>query len=140
MDSRFYLWALGTEGDVRDLDKRLSIQGATVSMVKVVSPENQSRLGVLWKWRTPYQRVSSQFPEDELEKFLVENMSLVNKLKETGSSLSSLGCMIVCDLEKGETLNGFSLSRRLISLLAGIDASLEIDINEVPPMGKRGRP
>lgn len=127
MDSKFYIHASGEEAGIRTLDDNLNWSGSRVRALpkSVLDPSGQKGP---WIWSSPYQECTSEFPEDELARFLRDNAPLRHQLTAHRAALREVAGVIVCSLEQGEQPRGYSISSELMQLLLEIDATLEIDI------------
>lgn len=135
MRSKFYLGAYGDENNIRALHDSLKLPGSKVKPLLFKPSSGQPDQGVQWMWRSPYQKCSSDFPEDELTAFLHDNSDLLQQLKAHREVLHDLAGIIVCQLDDGEQPHGYSISSNLMRLLSHANASLEIDIVQLGPNG-----
>lgn len=119
MKNKFYLRAYGDELNIRLFHEELKMDDAIAQPLR----NNEG-----WHWYLPYNECSSLFPEDELEKFLLENMDLINNIKKHRHLLNGLMAIIVCEANEFERPKGYSLSPNLMKTLSEIEAFLEIDI------------
>lgn len=117
MSNSFYLGAYGKEENIYLFHESLRLPMSEVKNLKVG-----------WHWHSSYNKCASLFPEDELENFLSENRLLVKKIKKHRGLVDKLIATIVYEWKINEKPQGYSISPRLIQLLAEINASLEIDI------------
>ena len=126
MRSKFYLYVSGNENDIRNLCDTLNLSGSEIK--PLLSDEHKQKNQ--WMWYSQYQECSSEFPEDELSVFLHNNQDILHQLKESRDVLHELVGVIVCQLDKGESPRGYSISSDLMKLLSISDMSLEIDIEQ----------
>lgn len=125
MRSKFYIGAYGEQSVIRALHANLNFPSAEIKPLRrQVAAEKAAQ----WMWRSPYQKCSGDYPEDEAMSFLNENLELLQQLKLHRNSLQDLAVVIVCYLEKNDRPQGYSISSNLVRVLADVNASLEIDI------------
>ena len=127
MRSKFYLSAIGSEDNIRALHDQLKLLGSEVKQLRA-NPLDPSPQAERWLWCSPYQTCSSDFPEDELTAYLRENSHLLATLGKHRAGLKDVGPVIVSQPDHNG-IRGCSVSSELISLLASVNASLEIDIS-----------
>ncbi len=128
MYSEFYIGTYSSEAAIRSLNDDLMFPGSEIKQLKVKEVFNGSVPEPVWRWRTPYQRCLTLFPEEELEIFLKKNMNLMTKLKAHRESNYDFAAVIVCRADDGERPPGYSISLSLMEMLTSINASLEIDV------------
>lgn len=119
MKNKFYLRAYGDEINIRLFHKNLRMDEAIIKPLR--NDEG-------WHWYLPYNDCSSLFPEDELEKFLLDNPDLIDDIRKYRHLLAGLMAIIVCEINEFENPKGYSISPNLMKALSEIGAFLEIDI------------
>ncbi len=130
MRSKFYISAYGNEKDISEFHKILGFPDSGIKPLRCKLPLDQSEFDqkTQWLWLSPYQECVGDFPEDEMEAYLQDNLSYIDKIKKCRGLVDSLFVTIVCQVEDGECLPGYSISPRIIKLLSDMDAALEIDV------------
>lgn len=122
---KYYLFAAGNAPAVRLLHSSLNISGSEIRDLR--GSFSDEKLQYKKMWCSPCRECATAYPEDEFAEFFEKNPALVQGLKAHSDSLDEVVLMIVCELMGQEHPHGFSISPKLISQLAEMSASLELD-------------
>jgi len=128
MRYKYYLSATGSQSEIHALAEYLNVTGSKVEQLRSAHLSNNLAGSDKWIWRSPYYDCKGDFPEDELLEFLRKNADLVEKLKERPEGIQDMVAVLVGKIGDGDEPNGYSISNDLITYLAEIRASLEIDV------------
>lgn len=129
MNTKFYIYASGNKDNILNLSIELNWPGATVKPTR--KPEK-------WAWFTPYERCSSDYPEDQLLAYIQTNRKTLLRAIELRPTLEEFVVMIVSEVEPSKIPKGYSISYELMANLVEINASLEIDLTpKIPTLKDR---
>lgn len=115
----------GEKSAVEDLHQRMKLAG---SVSKPLLGGLCSGAEPRWLWRTAYIYCHDLYPEDALEAFLQNSPNLISDLKIHRQDFDGVAALIVAEGTQEDFIRGYSFSSTLIRALAGIDASLEVDV------------
>lgn len=122
---KYYLFAAGNAPAVCSLHSSLNISGSEVRDLN--GSLSDEKLKDKKMWCSPYRECVTAYPEDEFADFFEKNPALMQGLKVHSDFLDEVVLMVVCELTGQEHPHGFSISKKLISKLAEVSASVELD-------------
>ena len=118
MRFNFYLGAIGSAQDIRELNNHMQWPGSRIHAV-ITEPDT-------WCWRTVDVPCTSHLPAEELESYLDTHPDLLEKIRHYHGHVA-WQAVIVCHYEPDEDPRGLAIGTRLMARLAAMGASLEID-------------
>ena len=126
MDSYFYFVAIGKENAVRALGDDVQVAGSEVHAMKP-NPHDPRIPDERWYWQSPRRDCVTEFPEDELLAHMIASPGFLGKVAAHRNAIRRFSAVIVC--AAGATgLRGISVSESLLTMLAGVRGSIEIDL------------
>ncbi|WP_157982678.1 hypothetical protein [Simplicispira lacusdiani] len=124
--SRYFLLSAGGHRDkLMSMHAELNLPGSTLKKLKI-NPLDDTPDIERWLWESSKEYCVSDYPLEEVERFLHNNIEAINCMRKYRETLSLNICLCWKFIEN--ELHGFYASSELMHLLSSAGLGLDIDI------------
>lgn len=124
--SRYFLLSAGGHRDaLMSMHAELNLPGSTLKKLKI-NPLDDTPDIERWLWESSKEYCISDYPLDEMAKFLLNNIEIIKCMEKYRETLSLNICLCWKFIE--DEFHGFYASSELMHLLSSAGLGLDIDI------------